>query len=113
MKLECLCFSILAATILFFVGLLGYVGYNYFHTLKLKEGVVISKDHSDEFYQTTIMTMSDGKTTTMYPVTTYYPESWSVTIEGDAPDGEHLTRNISVNQSQWNGIQMRQKLNVE
>lgn len=113
MKLECLCLSILSALILSFAVLLGYVGYNYFHAFKLKEGVVISKDYSPAGYTTTFMTISDGKITTMYPVTTYYPESWSVTIEGDASDGEHLTRSIRVDHSRWDEIEVSQKLSVE
>ena len=108
-------FGCIAACVLAGVGLFGYLVYGSFHALKLKEGTVISKHHSEACYTQTLMPIpfDGGKTTTYLPQTQYYPESWSVTIEGDAPDGEHLTRTIGTNLSDWIKITEGQHLKID
>lgn len=83
------------------------------HSHTLKHGVVIGKHHDAAWVQTTMMVISDGKTTTVIPQTTYWPETWNVTMEGTNSSGEQLTRNLSLEKSEYEEIKIGQRINAD
>lgn len=95
-------FAALAALILW----MGVLGWQWFDALALKQGVIVGKGHSDAWVQVTFITISDGQTTTMIPQTIYWPESWSVTIEGDDYKGVHKKRTVSVSREAHDKLEL-------
>jgi hypothetical protein len=91
-KIICAVFGVLAALLLLF----GVSVWQWCAALSLKEGVIVDKGHTAAWVQTTFILISDGKNTTMIPQTIYWPEAWSVTIEGNDPKGVHKQRTVSV-----------------
>jgi hypothetical protein len=108
-KIVCGVFTMMVATLLFFIVIL----WQWFAELSLKEGIVTNKGHIEEWIQTTYITMSIGEGTMMVPQTIVFPESWSVTIEGDDPEGVHKQRTISVSREFFEKIKTGEMLIVK
>lgn len=94
-----------------FIGcfvMLGLVIYQDIDSQSLTEGIIIEKIYS-EAYETTIYIQSGA---VEVPVTTRYPETYSITIEGNDPKGVHKKRNLSLSPEQWKKIKEGQYFKV-
>lgn len=78
--------------------------------LSLKEGIVVSKEHTEAGVHT-LYTDSGGGV--IIPMLTPYPESWSVTIEGDDYKGKHKKRTVEVSYDLYKSLREGVKWRVE
>jgi len=77
--------------------------------MSLKAGEVVKKYHTDDFFMMVPMQSGD---TTIY-IQQYYPESWTVVIEGNDPKGVHKTRSVDVDKCEFNKIEVGKTISFE
>jgi len=93
--------KVFACVILAIAVFIAWVVFDWVDALSLKTGVVIGHGHSPSSMQ--VQFVQSGNS--LIPVWTHWPETWSVTIEGEDPSGERKRRTVFVSQSDWEQIQ--------
>lgn len=94
------------------VAAIGYGAFVSIRSRSLKRGTVIEKYHADAWVQTSFIYINNGSSTMMIPQITEWPERWEVTIEGKNPKGQHLTRNLELEEPDYNRIEVGQQIEV-
>lgn len=87
--------------------------WNWWWARSLKEGVIVSKAHTDAMWMPVTTMVPAGKTSIPVTTLTYIPESWSVTFEGDDPAGAHKRRTIDVSRERWEALREGQSIRVQ
>jgi hypothetical protein len=98
------CLTLCCACLFAAFGFLMFAGWQHFDALSLKKGAVIEKSYSPAHSSTVMMNYGTPQAPIMMPLTTDYPESWRVTIEGYDPKGKFKKRTVSVSKSTFDSV---------